>query len=146
MFLSEMLLQAGLSAPLYSFDMANHLPLWEENRRVKGGQYSPTNCRESLCHLRSAAKQMRPTPCAHRWRLFLFGNHSQHFWGRWHDPFLTLDSLEPLLIIPASGVCLPGGLPGVLNGTINYARCVWVHHGEGGVPLLLFLLLGLGLI
>ena len=59
---------------------------------------------------------------------------------------LTLNSKEALLINLTSGVCLPGGLPGVLNGAINYARCVWVHYSKGRVPRLLLLLLRLGLI
>lgn len=34
---------------------------------------------------------------------------------------------------------LPGGPPGVVNGAVDHARCVRVHHCKGGVSLLLVL-------
>ena len=43
---------------------------------VRGGLYSPTNCREPLSHLRSAAKQMWPTPCVLR-HSFLLGKRNK---------------------------------------------------------------------
>lgn len=48
---------------------------------------------------------------------------------------------KPLLIQSAPRRCSPGGLPGVFNGAVDDARCMWVHYSESGWPLLLGLLL-----